>query len=146
MLPKDAPEKSPFKALPIPSNPADTFFKEPAVLTPPINVPPLVKEPIPAPTAPIEPAITASFKESLIEAPLISEAIPLPNAAPQIGPKKYVPTIGSTTGAIFLTTLTTFLATFFTVLVIFLKAFLKKPKNSGAPVSGFMLFESEPTT
>ena len=98
----------------------------------------------------IPPLIRPALSESLMLAPPIKDPMPLPKKlapkvpAPNVGPKNGTPNIaaaiGSTTGA-----------TFFAILTTFLTAFLTdrktlEIKNSGRPVSGFMLLSSLPTT
>ena len=95
------------------------------------------------------PLIKPDLRASLKLPPPIRVPIPLPKKlapnvpAPNMGPKKGTPkaaaAIGSIIGAAFFTTLTTAFTAFFTALKMLLK------KNSGSPVSGFMLLRSLPT-
>ena len=96
------------------------------------------------------PEIKPDLRESLMLAPPIKDPMPLPkklapkvpapNAGPKNGTPKAAAAIGSTIGASFFATLTTLLTAFLTALNTLLK------KNSGRPVSGFMLLSSLPTT
>ena len=98
-------------------------------LGPPFKAPP-AKEAAP----PIIPAPKPALRASFTSPPCSKVATPVPNAAPQTGPKIIEPTAGSTKPA-----------AFFNVFLTPLNISLKKP-NSIKPVSGLIELSDEPTT
>ena len=112
--------------------------------------PPFIKEPIPDEATdrpPLKrPDLSASFRlppPASVPMPppkKLAPNVPIPKEGPRKGTPNAAAAIGRTIGAAFLTTLATFLTTFLTALKTLLK------KNSGKPVTGFMLFNSLPTT